>query len=548
MNDKQKSVHRVLPLFSFVVYLQGLLEILVGEKSAKELLFPKPQISVDSTIEYVIVDFNAWEYCATDELWAGLIRGLYQEVEKKFAVENESIKLQWRVQRAVDILKEEFGGMTALFARLVALTVAIAFLLVSTVCFDSLKIKTSKFDEIQLGTVASTSSSAYYLWNTCNKIFKSTEKDRGQAIYSEANSVKDKIGFMAKVRKELSELFKFINKDFKDRTQKQLRLVLFIDDLDRCLGGRNVKMLEAIQLLLNVPGAPVFIFLAIDSRVVVASIEQHLNKSLKLEDAVITGWEYLEKIVQIPFCIPEISGERAVRYMTNIIRKEVTASTITSLFSIIKAQYDFVDGNYSEQGNNDNLELWIDFPKTVFKLLEVSIGGVCIKAATFVTKLLRVTESEDPLVGLEELSAALRVAQHRSGRSIVQTHGKEGREILCQQLEILFRKSKFFYCECQTLNAPQAQNAARDAAEPPRPLGNRELRRPTAAEEIKSDPIDLMDNQKRLRIVNQGVIVPNRDALISLEGSHHHFFPALILCAESRLHFQHLGELARSYF
>eukprot|EP01037_Dinobryon_pediforme_P018180 gene18180-18430_t len=143
---------------------------------AQEILFPKPKTTDKEFIEHLFVNFNAWEYCASDELWAGMIRGLYQ---------------------------------------------------------------------------------------------KSAEIDRGLVIYSEAISVKDKIGFMAKVRKELSALFNFINEDFKELTGTQLRLVLFIDDLDRCLEGRNVKMLEAIQLLLNVPGAPVFIFLAIDSRVVV---------------------------------------------------------------------------------------------------------------------------------------------------------------------------------------------------------------------------------------------------------------------------------------
>ena len=107
-----------------------------------------------------------------------------------------------------------------------------------------------------------------------------------------------------------------------------LKLVLFIDDLDRVLGGRNVKMLEAIQLLLNVPGAPVIVFLAIDSRIVVSSIEQHINKSIKIEDAMITGWEYLEKIVQIPFCIPEISPNIANSYLSSVLEKKIDINVL----------------------------------------------------------------------------------------------------------------------------------------------------------------------------------------------------------------------------
>ena len=82
----------------------------------------------------------------------------------------------------------------------------------------------------------------------------------------------------------------------------KLVIVAFVDDLDRCLGGRNVKVLEAIQLILSVPGAPVIAFLAIDSRIVVASIEQSFGEVFR--SAFISGWEYLDKIVQIPFSLP----------------------------------------------------------------------------------------------------------------------------------------------------------------------------------------------------------------------------------------------------
>ena len=482
-------------------------------------MFPKRQNSVNPTIEYVFVDFNAWEYCATDELWAGLIRGLYQKVEKKFEAERESIKLQWRVQRAVDILKEEFGGTAALFARFVILTVLLAGLLVFTVLsyyFETLTIKISEFNDNQLATVASILTSAYYLWTTCNVIFQSAEVDRGQAIYSDAISVKDKIGFLAKVRNELSELFKFINNDFKDLTQKQLRLVLFIDDLDRCLGGRNVKMLEAIQLLLNVPGAPVFIFLAIDSRVVVASIEQHLNKSLKLEDAVITGWEYLEKIVQIPFSIPEISGERAVRYMTNIIRKNASASTVASHFWIIKAQYDRVLKKYT--GEKGNLELWIDFPATYFELLEAPIGGVCVNADNFMNLMKGIVYSKEPLIGLEELSGLLRVAQNKNDLSVVQSFGKEGQEILCQQFEILFNKCRFFYCSASEIQEVSTSSPEQEGHVRP-PKESRALKTPSEGEEVKSEPMKVSLGQ-RVQISEQKRI-PDRDAVIVMGGSNY---------------------------
>ena len=102
-----------------------------------------------------------------------------------------------------------------------------------------------------------------------------------------------------------------------------VKIILFVDDLDRCLEGRNVKVLEAIQLLLNTVGAPVLVFLAIDTRVIAASIENQFNKSLDIHDAEISGQEYLDKIIQLPFCIPEVSPEKVQSYIVNCTRKSI---------------------------------------------------------------------------------------------------------------------------------------------------------------------------------------------------------------------------------
>lgn len=100
----------------------------------------------------------------------------------------------------------------------------------------------------------------------------------------------------------------------------KVQIILFVDDLDRCLDGRNVKVLEAIQLLLNTPGSPVLIFLAIDTKVIAASIENQFNRSLDIHDAEISGQEYLSKIIQLPFCIPEVSFTKIQSYITNCSR------------------------------------------------------------------------------------------------------------------------------------------------------------------------------------------------------------------------------------
>jgi hypothetical protein len=76
----------------------------------------------------------------------------------------------------------------------------------------------------------------------------------------------------------------------------------------------NVQVLEAMQLLLSVPGAPILSILAVNSQIVVASIEDHYEKVL--DKTNISGYEYLEKIVQIPFALPEPSPEKIERLLS----------------------------------------------------------------------------------------------------------------------------------------------------------------------------------------------------------------------------------------
>ena len=74
-------------------------------------------------MEYVFVDFNAWEFSGSDELWSGLIRGMYDKVEQRLEFEarrrggaGTDFKREWRIQKAIKLLEEEYGGKVYLQA------------------------------------------------------------------------------------------------------------------------------------------------------------------------------------------------------------------------------------------------------------------------------------------------------------------------------------------------------------------------------------------------------------------------------------------------
>ncbi|RKQ92696.1 KAP-like P-loop domain-containing protein [Solirubrobacter pauli] len=82
------------------------------------------------------------------------------------------------------------------------------------------------------------------------------------------------------------------------------RIVLYIDDLDRCSPKRVVEVLEAVHLILALPLFVVVI--AVDPRWLLQSLKLHYAELLKAQDEPhwqSTPLNYLEKIIQIPFTL-----------------------------------------------------------------------------------------------------------------------------------------------------------------------------------------------------------------------------------------------------
>jgi hypothetical protein len=103
----------------------------------------------------------------------------------------------------------------------------------------------------------------------------------------------------------------------KISVNNKFSFIFLIDDLDRCLPENTLKMLESIKLFLDVPSCA--FVLAIDDDVVERGVEHHYRDYLKdrvRHELPITGHEYLEKMVQLPFRIPVIGTENILDYLS----------------------------------------------------------------------------------------------------------------------------------------------------------------------------------------------------------------------------------------
>lgn len=140
----------------------------------------------------------------------------------------------------------------------------------------------------------------------------------------ESNDYRKHLGVLALVRDDFERLsyfiehenqecenFETLDQELADADNRINRIVLYIDDLDRCSTEKVVQVLEAVHLLLAFPLFVVVV--AVDARWVSGALyeqyknmlkpKQILNNGLGKENSIIgaTALDYLEKIFQIPF-------------------------------------------------------------------------------------------------------------------------------------------------------------------------------------------------------------------------------------------------------
>ncbi|MBG9911985.1 NTPase [Bacillus xiamenensis] len=137
--------------------------------------------------------------------------------------------------------------------------------------------------------------------------------------------------------KEIRENIKEFQQNFSDLlTETNInRLVVFIDELDRCNPDTILETLEAIRLFLFT-GNSVFI---------IGADERHISYAVKRKFEEIEGQqinigkEYLEKIIQYPIRIPRLNKEEVEFYITCLLfEKDLTLEEFNKIIEFLKSE------------------------------------------------------------------------------------------------------------------------------------------------------------------------------------------------------------------
>lgn len=170
------------------------------------------------------------------------------------------------------------------------------------------------------------------------------------------------------IKEEQENISKTTIKSFKDDFSKLIELtkfdsvVIFIDDLDRCLPERVIDTLEAIKLFLSVDNMAFVI--GADERILKHSIAMHLqlhtfnNNSPYLDSAEQIVTDYIEKLIQIPYRIPKLSPSEIESYNNLLFcLNTLSAKEFSCVFDNFS---EFKQGNIYEAYTLGNIKEIID--------------------------------------------------------------------------------------------------------------------------------------------------------------------------------------------
>nr|WP_294862191.1 P-loop NTPase fold protein [uncultured Fluviicola sp.] len=252
---------------------QGMMIGVFGRWGRGKTFFWKHMKSYLGTLEnkpFIFCEFHAWKYQDTPASWAYL----YESITKTCIDNSEyheifKIKI---IRKNIFKLNLAKNGSFKLIAFLLIFLISIIWFFLIPY---STKIEWSKkiFLLILSGTIAISSFIPAIVFYT-RHIPKAIDLFKK---YSKVVSFKNLLGLQSEIQNELIEVLKASIPDPKSQ-----RLLLFVDDLDRCSEDRIIQIIDSLKVMLEDPeiSARVVVLTAIDERILKRAIAHKYYDSI----------------------------------------------------------------------------------------------------------------------------------------------------------------------------------------------------------------------------------------------------------------------------
>ena len=262
-----------------------------GKSSVLKIL--EEELKADK--DCVVVYFDGWSFESFDDAKMALIQGIVDSLER-----NERF---WeKTKDKADELKKAFKklGKSISWMRVLKWTATGASVLAT-----------------------GATGGASLIIPTLMELFN-TNKGKLEELLTNENTEQFLKDYLFKEGEEKRyEAVRDFRKDFEDliNKSKQGKIVILIDDLDRCLPRHIIDNLEAIKLFLNVPKTAFVI--AADQFIVSNAIRSEYKTIIEASQKADTdnirpnlGDSYMEKFIQLPYNIPALSPKEVETYVT----------------------------------------------------------------------------------------------------------------------------------------------------------------------------------------------------------------------------------------
>lgn len=294
-----------------------------------------PEHGQEKEIGTLVVYFNGWRFEGYEDAKAALMSTILEEITKHRRLSVRAKKLLKRLWRSVNVMQLMKGGAEA--AAHVKLAAVTGGLSTPLSLWMGVRRLTEKAAEATVEDVAKLAGAAVDPDGEHGAKNKHSEDDIARLTH---RSIRDFEKHFAMLLAET------------DLT----RLVVIIDDLDRCLPPHVIDTLEAIRLFLAVKGTAFVI--SADEMLVQHAVKDRFPGMEALRAQV--GQDYLEKMIQIPVRLPLLGRADLENYLDLLFaQRRLEPTRFAALCaSLLK---DAVDGGAVPEGAVKSLGVDVPF-------------------------------------------------------------------------------------------------------------------------------------------------------------------------------------------
>ncbi|MFK0168357.1 P-loop NTPase fold protein [Streptomyces sp. NPDC090306] len=200
-----------------------------------------------------------------------------------------------------------------------------------------------------------------------------------QLLKETSNSYREHQGLLAQVHKDLNLLDETLQAARKQWTGARAhnannqpplqRIILYVDDLDRCPPTRVADVLAAVNLMLALPLFVVVV--AVDPRWLVRCLKHHYKElfsesaqpEAKMLEDIVTPLGYLDKIFQIPFTVPPVTPEKTALLLNALLDVPKPSTSASATERTSNSEAPLPSDNEAPAGDEEEKEPGTSSPK-----------------------------------------------------------------------------------------------------------------------------------------------------------------------------------------